>query len=778
MHTRLMSILPLFLMSLLSLAFAAGAQESIGDSTNLTSIIEQANRDGVRVVIIEPGAKAVQQRAAPSQPLLVQAQKTVREVKDRFLETLVAVPVYWSLTLKALQNGGGGRPLWWPLEAIGIAMLLLVAGWLPAKLYGLWAKNQFRSAYDPEPANAVAKISYLYFRAFSQSVEVVIQVGLAFLIALGLEFQPWGYRITVFLVLFGWLLFRGLNVYFSNMFAVGMPEYRLLALSDREASAMYRGASLVFIPMIVVTIGCVWQEMLGMDHNAHLLSLVGATGLSALLLLSFVFQHRKKVAKLILGDPARAPGVGRKLLASSWHLLALVYILIAYGVMFARLVLGLPNAMFLAIAPLLAIFGAITIFGAGLWLIEWIFGARAPSTAASTAAAAAASKNVQSAQADKKDAPDPASDVQDPPATDLDPDEEVTVEELPSYKGLFASWAQLFAMLAAGGWLLHTWGLPILSADEVSAAVWRIVTISLFAYLMWGIVKVAFDRKIAEEGGDIEIVPGEIGGAAGSRLATLLPLIRNFILILLGAIVTMMILVEMGVNIGPIFAGAGIVGLAIGFGAQTLVRDIISGVFFLIDDAFRKGEYIDIGSVKGTVEKISIRSMQLRHHNGPLNTVPFSEVQYITNYSRDWVVMKLPLRLTYDTDAEMVRKLIKKLGKELMEDPILGPLFLQPLKSQGVIQMEDSAMIMRVKFITKPGDQWGIRRIVFARLRDLFEEKGIKFANREVTVRVAQEDGSQPSAPQARIAAAGSAGRVIQDKAPDHEDSANSSPDA
>ncbi len=181
--------------------------------------------------------------------------------------------------------------------------------------------------------------------------------------------------------------------------------------------------------------------------------------------------------------------------------------------------------------------------------------------------------------------------------------------------------------------------------------------------------------------------------------------------------VSLAVLGQIGVNITPLLAGAGIVGVAIGFGAQALVKDIISGVFFLIDDAFRRGEYIDIGTVKGTVWKISIRSMQLRHHNGPLNTIPFGEIRHLTNFSRDWVMMKLPLRVTYDTDVEKLRKLIKRLGQDLLKEPELGPMFLQPLKSQGVIQMADSAMIIRVKFMTRPGDQWGVRNKVFARSR-------------------------------------------------------------
>ena len=202
-------------------------------------------------------------------------------------------------------------------------------------------------------------------------------------------------------------------------------------------------------------------------------------------------------------------------------------------------------------------------------------------------------------------------------------------------------------------------------------------------------------------------------------------------------------------------------GLAVGFGAQTLVKDIISGVFYLIDDAFRKGEYLDLGTVKGMVENISIRSMQLRHHNGPLNTVPFGEIRQLTNFSRDWVMMKLPLRVTYDTDVEKLRKLVKKLGQDLLQDPELGPKFLQPLKSQGVIQMEDSAMIIRVKFMTRPGDQWTLRNKVFARIRELFEREGIKFAHREVTVRIADREAGGPLSEAEKEAAAAAARSAI-----------------
>jgi small-conductance mechanosensitive channel len=228
--------------------------------------------------------------------------------------------------------------------------------------------------------------------------------------------------------------------------------------------------------------------------------------------------------------------------------------------------------------------------------------------------------------------------------------------------------------------------------------------------------------------------------------------------------VALMVAMELGVNVAPLFAGAGIVGIAVGFGAQTLVRDILSGVFFLLDDAFRKGEYIDVGQVKGTVEKISLRSFQLRHHLGALHTIPFGEIQHLTNYSRDWVMMKLPLRLTYDTDVDKVRKLVKKLGQQLLEHPTEGPKFMQPLKSQGVIQMDDSAMIVRVKYMTRPGDQWTTRKLVYQEIRNLFEREGIRFAHREVTVRIPDLPEDRPLTEEERRAV-GAAARRAADEA-------------
>jgi small-conductance mechanosensitive channel len=184
----------------------------------------------------------------------------------------------------------------------------------------------------------------------------------------------------------------------------------------------------------------------------------------------------------------------------------------------------------------------------------------------------------------------------------------------------------------------------------------------------------------------------------------------------------------MGIQIGPLLAGAGVVGIAIGFGAQTLVRDIISGIFYLLDDAFRVGEYIQASNYKGTVESFSLRSVKLRHHRGPITTVPFGQLGAVQNQSRDWVIDKMTIGVTYDTDLDKVRKLIKEIGRELAQDEEVAPVILEPLKMQGVEQMGEFAIQIRLKMMTKPGEQFVVRRKAYALIKRAFEANGIKFA--------------------------------------------------
>ncbi len=268
------------------------------------------------------------------------------------------------------------------------------------------------------------------------------------------------------------------------------------------------------------------------------------------------------------------------------------------------------------------------------------------------------------------------------------------------------------------------------------------VVIVLLADFAWHVLKTLIDRKLAEASVTGQAHTEEARRSA--RIRTLLPIVRNVTFIVLAAMSALMALSSLGVEVGPLIAGAGVVGVAIGFGAQTLVRDVISGMFFLLDDAFRVGEYIQSGNFKGTVESFSLRSVKLRHHRGPLYTVPFGVLGAVQNMSRDWVIDKLSIGVTYDTDLDKAKKLIKQVGKELTQDPELGPNILETLKMQGVEQFGDFAIQIRLKMMTKPGEQFAVRRRAFALIKKAFDANGIQFAF--PTVQVAGGTGDAAAA--------------------------------
>jgi small-conductance mechanosensitive channel len=231
-----------------------------------------------------------------------------------------------------------------------------------------------------------------------------------------------------------------------------------------------------------------------------------------------------------------------------------------------------------------------------------------------------------------------------------------------------------------------------------------------------------------EEGEDVQ---------EGTRLGTILPIMSGFIVVATIATAGLIALSELGVNIGPLLAGAGIFGLALSFGSQAIVRDIVSGIFFMIDDAFRIGEYIEAGRHKGTVEKISPRSVRLRHQNGQFHTIPFGQLGAVTNFSRDWATIKFNLRLARDTDIEKARKIAKELGRAMLEDPEIGKEFLLPLKMQGIADIQENAIVCRFKLTAHPAKPTYVQREAVKRLFKAFNENGIAFASSAVLVQTA-----------------------------------------
>jgi small-conductance mechanosensitive channel len=337
----------------------------------------------------------------------------------------------------------------------------------------------------------------------------------------------------------------------------------------------------------------------------------------------------------------------------------------------------------------------------------------------------------------------------------------------PNYAGVMRRGLRVVLVLGLGTVVLQLWGVNLSgemgtqAQGALAEASFDVAVALLLAYLGWQLIKVGIDRQL---------VPREVNGVLvepNARMKTLLPLARKFFVVVLVVMTLMLLLSALGVNIGPLLAGAGVVGIAIGFGAQTLVRDVMSGIFFLIEDAFRVGEYVEMGELRGEVEAISLRSLRLRHHRGPVHTslrlrhhrgpvhtIPFGELRSITNHNRDWVIYKMSFRVPFNTDIDKVKTLMKQVGGGMMADPDLGPKLIEPLKSQGVTEIDDSAMIIRVKFMCLPREQFILRREAYKRIKAAFEANGIEFAHRKVEIHSAT---STPASEPAQAGAAAAA---------------------
>jgi small-conductance mechanosensitive channel len=261
----------------------------------------------------------------------------------------------------------------------------------------------------------------------------------------------------------------------------------------------------------------------------------------------------------------------------------------------------------------------------------------------------------------------------------------------------------------------------------------------LVAYIAWVLCQLVIDRNLqgVSIGPKLPGADDDSESTPGSRLQTMLPLLRAAFGILVAVIAALIVLSRLGIDTAPLIAGAGVFGLAISFGSQSLVRDIISGLFYMWDDAFRVGEYIDTGRLKGTVEKLGIRSLKLRHHNGPLHTVPYGQLGAVTNLSRDFATIKFNLKLEPGTDVDLVRRTAKQIGLAMQEDPEIAAEVMLPLKLQGIAEITENAVVARFKFTARPVKPSWVQREYLKRIYQMFAEKGITFASGALTLQTA-----------------------------------------
>ena len=648
-------------------------------------------------------------------PLAAELSQLTSNLRSNFdkriqhIPKLLALP---SLLVEAITPPGKEKGFF-AIVSLMIALVILF-GWTGQYL----CKRMTRVVYDSLTRSRIenfpqklARRILIFLYDLVHPVIFAVMAYLAFM-AVYQGYEP--NRILMLSVITGifsaWALIKTIGCVFSP----NRPDARLTSLDDEDSKLISRHLNIVVIyAMTIYFFSGYLSGIAPIIDTSSIVPIVNSLGgLSIMVLVVIViWRVRLPVGKLLLSG--KPPGLARKLLSTIWPAIgtALIVALTTIGLVSA-LALNMESAFNAVLKTLLLLLIGLPL---SLGLIgplirQW--------------------------------------------GRNSDTDDTAPVSRTNARDGIVQ--IARFILLVTSAMLLgRIWGIDVVEmtrsslGERVSGAVTQVVMTIIVANLVWSLVK-----RWIESQDNVNTVDdpdsnagSDPGGQGLTRIETVLPLLRGFLLVTIITVATMISLSSLGVDIGPLIAAASVLGLAIGFGAQTLVADIISGIFFLVDDAFRKGEYIDVSGNTGTVESISVRSMQLRHHNGPIHTVPYSQISTLTNFSRDWVIMKFELRIPFEEDVEKVRKLIKKVGKKLLDDPEHGSEFLEPLKSQGVNRMDDSAFVVRCKFSTKPGKQWAIRRIAYAEIQSAFSEAGIKFAPKRVVVEAVSSE----------IAAAGAA---------------------
>lgn len=277
----------------------------------------------------------------------------------------------------------------------------------------------------------------------------------------------------------------------------------------------------------------------------------------------------------------------------------------------------------------------------------------------------------------------------------------------------------IVAAIVASAWGLFDFGAWLASdagVNTLSVAI-RVAIVLITAALIWLITASVIEHRLS---------PSTGGGAPSARQQTLLVLFRNALAIIIATMTLMIALSQIGVDIGPLIAGAGVLGLAIGFGAQKLVQDIITGVFIQLENAMNTGDVVSVGGITGTAERLTIRSVSIRDIDGTYHVVPFSSADVVSNYMRDWAYFRTEYGIAYREDIDNAIVHLREAFEDLRADPDVGPNILEDMTVPGVTALADSSVNIRIMIKTLPGTQWGVGR-AFNRLVKLhFDRAGIE----------------------------------------------------
>ena len=736
------------------------------DSQNIDAYMAALSDEQVRRLLIEALKKqaAAETSAAKSEEdiglvagIIQHSNELLNKLRERiaFLRSgATATPAKVPSIFTYLGTGEKGTS---PTKTIFSVLAIFAAGFAAVLLFHFLTAGP-RQRLENNTANKFSsRLGASFGLALLRIVGMVLFTGTILILFYTLLDRTTPQRVLVATYIVAVLSVWSVSVVSRFLLAPNRGQLRFLPISDHNAIYIYRWVVAIAAVLSFGSLTCGIIRLAGASEAAHFKSLLMVGIVAASMLIWMIAGKRREVAAALLnGLPPKSI---RAFLAKKWHYMAIsgvIFLLVLTTIQ--DLVQDTPR--FLGTKTILMIPLYLLLDWGLRQILDVSFGlAQKPDDLKGAIRSierieyedtlersdiddATGGQSVQAMKSSLEAEPSADKNREDEPPAE---DKEEKKEELSSHvnlqrmqqvirvglRGALAAWMLI--------WLFSIWGIHLPIGEKVAEAAFNILVVVIIGYVAWEVTSAAIQRRLKQEMPDDD-EEREEGGAGGSRIGTLLLILRKFLLVVIIIMVTLITLSSIGVDIAPLIAGAGVIGLAIGFGAQTLVKDIISGVFFLVDDAIRVGDYVNVGSQKGTVEHISLRSLRLRHPRGMVYTIPFSDISSVTNFSRDYIITKLDFRVPFDTDVEKVRKLVKKkVYKKILANEKLAPKLMGKLKSQGVRELDDSAMIVRVKYKTPPGEQFAIRKEVYRLMQEAFQEAGLKFAHRNVTVALPPE---------------------------------------
>ncbi|HET9231802.1 MAG TPA: mechanosensitive ion channel family protein [Vitreimonas sp.] len=282
--------------------------------------------------------------------------------------------------------------------------------------------------------------------------------------------------------------------------------------------------------------------------------------------------------------------------------------------------------------------------------------------------------------------------------------------------------ARFIITLIVIGWILYIWGFDVRGGalGRVLGMIWRIGFIVIIATGISEVVAFAISRVLqsgARRSNDLR---------RAAQMRTLAPVLAGVMHSIIGVIALMMALSEIGLDVGPLIAGAGVVGIAIGFGAQSIVKDFLTGVFFIVEDIVSVGDVVRIGDSGGVVEAMTLRTIRLRDFDGTLHIFPYGEAQVVHNMTKTFSFYAFNLSISYSADVNTALQLMREIGDQMQHEPPFQDAILEPIEVVGVDALADNGVRVKARIKTKPGQQWGVGREYLKRIKLAFDANGVQ----------------------------------------------------